>query len=56
MKSIAEIFDNSNQMIDSVCNFFHATEEQIDALICSFVERLPDAWKCRFQKPEPVRA
>lgn len=30
-------------LIDSVRDFFHATEEQIDALICSFVDRLPDA-------------
>jgi len=42
-------------LIDSIRDFFHATEEQIDALICKFVDRLPDAWKCRFQKPEPVR-
>ena len=33
-------------LIDSVRDFFHATEEQINALICTFVDRLPDAWKC----------
>ena len=38
-------------LIDSVRDFFHATEEQINAMICTFVDRLPDAWKCRFQRP-----
>ena len=43
-------------LIDSVRDFFYATEEQINAMICTFVDRLPDAWKCRFQRPDAAAA
>ena len=39
-------------LLDSVRNFFHATDEQITDLICVFIDRLPAEWKCRFKRPE----
>ena len=41
-------------LLESVKDFFHATDEQINGLICNFIDRLPDVWRCRFHKPEPV--
>ena len=35
-------------MLDSVRQFFNATEDQIDKLIVTFVGNLPKQWKSRF--------
>lgn len=40
-----------DMLLDSVRDFFHVSEEQIDTLLCKFVAQLPEPWKSRFHSP-----
>lgn len=53
---IAEIMDAAivliiDTLLDSVRQCFHATEEQINELVCVFIEKLPSSWQKRFRLP-----
>lgn len=39
-------------LLDSIRECFGATEEQIDQLVCNFINRLPEMWKSRFTLPK----
>ena len=39
-------------MLDSIRECFGATEAQIDQLVCTFISKLPEMWKCRFTQPQ----
>ena len=41
-------------MLESVREFFGTSEEQINQLVHTFIEKLPTVWKERFQTPVPV--
>ena len=34
-------------LLDSIRQCFGATEEQINELVCMFISKLPEAWRCR---------
>lgn len=38
-------------LLDSIRQYFGATEKQIDELVCVFIDNLPAGWKERFQRP-----
>ena len=38
-------------MLESVKEYFHATDEKMNQLVIVFVSKLPEPWKCRFQVP-----
>lgn len=39
-------------LLDSVREYYHATEAQVTELVCLFISKLPENWKHRFQMPE----
>lgn len=39
-------------MLESVQQYFRATDEQINELVCHFVGNLPEQWRDRFRMPE----
>lgn len=39
-------------MLQSVRQYFNASEEQINGLVCTFVSNLPSPWRERFRMPE----
>lgn len=39
-------------MLQSVKEYFNASEEQINGLVCTFIGKLPEQWKERFHMPE----
>lgn len=39
-------------MLQSVRQYFNASEEQINGLICTFISNLPTQWKERFRMPD----
>ncbi len=39
-------------MLDSVRQYFGATEKQINSLVCTFISNLPAQWRERFTMPE----
>ena len=41
-------------MLESVREFFRTSEEQINQLVHTFIEKLPTVWKERFQSPVPA--
>ena len=41
-------------MLESVREFFGTSEEQINQLVHTFIEKLPTVWKERFQSPVPA--
>ena len=41
-------------LLDSVREYYHASEAQVAELVCLFISKLPENWKNRFQMPEAV--
>ena len=39
-------------LLDSVREYYHASEAQVTELVCLFISKLPEYWKIRFQMPE----
>lgn len=39
-------------MLQSVRQYFNASEEQINGLVCTFISNLPTQWKERFRMPD----
>lgn len=39
-------------LLDSVREYYHASEAQVAELVCLFISKLPENWKIRFQMPE----
>ena len=39
-------------LLDSIREYYNASESQIAELVCLFISRLPENWKNRFQLPE----
>lgn len=39
-------------LLDSVREYFGATESQIKELVSVFISKLPEVWKCRFTAPQ----
>lgn len=39
-------------LLDSVREYYHASEAQVAELVCLFISKLPENWKIRFQTPE----
>ena len=39
-------------LLDSIRECFGTTEDQINELICVFISKLPEAWRCRFTAPQ----
>ena len=39
-------------LLDSIRVCFGTTEDQINELICVFISKLPEAWRCRFTAPQ----
>lgn len=39
-------------MLESVKQYFHASDKQIDELVITFINNLPAHWQSRFNKPE----
>lgn len=38
-------------LLDAVRNYFNPTEQQINEMLCDFIEKLPETWKCKFKHP-----
>lgn len=38
-------------LLDSIKEYFRASETQIEELVCLFISKLPENWKIRFQMP-----
>ena len=38
-------------LLDSIRECFGTTEDQINRLVCVFISKLPEAWRCRFTVP-----
>ena len=41
-------------LLDSIRECFSATENQINSLVCAFISKLPETWKCRFSVAQAV--
>lgn len=39
-------------LLDSIREYFHASEAQVEELVCLFISKLPENWKNRFQMPK----
>lgn len=39
-------------LLDSIREYYNASESQIAELVCLFISRLPENWKNRFQLPK----
>ena len=39
-------------LLDSIRECFGMNESQIDQLVCVFISKLPEAWRCRFTLPQ----
>lgn len=39
-------------LLDSVREYFHASESQVEELVCLFISKLPENWRMRFQMPK----
>jgi hypothetical protein len=38
-------------VLQSVKQYFHASDEQINELVCTIIDNLPAYWQSRFHKP-----
>lgn len=41
-------------LLDSIREYYHASETQVAELVCLFISKLPENWKIRFQMPKAV--
>ena len=41
-------------LLDSVREYYHASETQVTELVCLFISKLPENWKIHFQMPKAV--
>ena len=39
-------------LLDSIREYYHASETQVAELVCLFISKLPENWKIRFQMPK----
>ena len=39
-------------LLDSIREYYNASEAQVAELVCLFISKLPENWKNRFQIPE----
>jgi hypothetical protein len=39
-------------LLDSIRECFGITEDQINELVCVFISKLPEVWRCRFTVPQ----
>ena len=43
-----------DMLLDSIRVCFSVTEDQINELVCVFISRFPEAWRCRFTSSQAV--
>jgi len=42
----------TDTLLDSIREYYNASETQVEELVCLFISKLPENWKNRFQLPK----